>query len=247
MSKCSYEKPLRKNPFNITIKQHFHAAHAISKFYNNDSKVEVFIKESNETVLRGKSSSIFCAKRTWDQRAEHGFMASIESAFFSEIDNIKTIKERNHMAISEYFFLWHLRYSYMINPKDDIVLNGVNESGLSRKQEECIESNHGSYIREGGISPARFMNGFLIQRDIDYFISMHKHLTWGLLKAEVGEFVVADYYEDNLIVPVDPQRIFVSGYDDAIINLESVKKINRISIGVAEKFYFARDLSKCPW
>ena len=101
-----YEPTIRRNPRQLTIEQHVHTAHAISLFYDSDGKVELIDLSSGGIARRHKRAKIFCTKRTWDQRAETGYMVSIESEFHEEIDNIKSFSERNHEAISKYCLLW---------------------------------------------------------------------------------------------------------------------------------------------
>lgn len=163
----SFEPTLRKNPMQLTVDQHFHTAHAISLFYDSDGKVEVKDVFSNEVFKRHKRAKIFCTKRTWDQRAETGYIVFIEKSFHDEIDHIGSFSDRNHEAISKYCLLWRLRHKYhFINPQD-VVLNEVSGSGLTKEEEEIIESKHGSFVREGGVVASRFSSGFQIQNSLN--------------------------------------------------------------------------------
>jgi hypothetical protein len=99
-------EPVRKgNPYQLTVDQHFYSAHSISKFYGDDSKVEVMDLHSGDTYKRHKRAKLFCTKRTWDQRAESGNMVNIENDFHAQIDHLKPYKKCDHEAISMYFFL----------------------------------------------------------------------------------------------------------------------------------------------
>ena len=75
-----YERPTRRNPQQLAVDKHFHTAHAIAKFCDIDDKVEVKFIDSGEVGRRHKRAKVFCTKRTWDQRAETGYMVSIENA-----------------------------------------------------------------------------------------------------------------------------------------------------------------------
>ncbi|MEH6494088.1 hypothetical protein, partial [Halopseudomonas sp.] len=141
-----YEPTIKKNPRQLTIEQHFHTAHAISLFYDLDDKVEVMELSSSTIFKRHKRAKIFCTKRTWDQRAETGYMASIEDAFHKEIDNIKSFPERNHEAISKYCLLWRQRHYHHLNNSADVALDEISGSDLTKEQEEILESKNYSFV-----------------------------------------------------------------------------------------------------
>ena len=65
-----FERPVKGNPHQFVIKQHFHTAYSIGKFHGNDEKLDVYINETGETARKYKRSSIFCTKRNWDQKTE---------------------------------------------------------------------------------------------------------------------------------------------------------------------------------
>lgn len=68
----TFERVRNGNPLELTVDQHFHTAHSISKLYNNKLKVEVEVFEvsSRKIFERNKREKIFCVKRNWDERAE---------------------------------------------------------------------------------------------------------------------------------------------------------------------------------
>ncbi len=242
----SYEPTIKKNPRQITIAQHFHSAHAIFMFYDSDNKVEVKNLSSDEIIKRHKRAKIFCTKRTWDQRAENGYMVPIEKRFHDEIDNIKSFSDRNHEAISKYCLLWRLRHEYhLMNPQDD-VLNEVSGSGLTKEEEEILESKHAIFVREGGIIPSRFLSGFQIQINLDQDWCNCSHFTWGLIQATEGEFLVADGYGDFAFIPISPKFAFYAGEVDQKIDRNILIELNKETIRRAQEFYFARKISECP-
>ena len=84
-----YEPTNKGNPQQLTVEQHFHTAHAISKFYNEAGKVQVKLLANQEVFERHKRAKLFCTKRTWDERAEKGYMATIEKEFHNQIDAVR--------------------------------------------------------------------------------------------------------------------------------------------------------------
>ena len=241
-----YEPTTKENPMELTIEQHFHTAHAIYKFYDSDNKVEVKILSSGEIVKRHKRAKIFCTKRTWDQRAETGYMVPIEASFHEEIDTIKNFSERNHEAISKYCLLWRLRHNYHINDPQNIVLNGISGSNLTKEKEEKFEKKGLSFSREGGVVPSRFSSGLEIQIGLDRYWHNYCHLKWGLIKATEGEFLIADGYGDFAYIPISPKFAFLAGANDQMINSQQLAKMNNETILRAKNDFFARKISECP-
>jgi len=242
----AFEKPAEGNPHQFVIKQHFHTAHSIAKFHDVDCKLDVFIKDSGEVLRRHSRSSIFCAKRNWDEKSEKGLMSDIERLYHQEIDDIKPFELRNHSAISEYFMLWKIRYDFHISRMENVVLNGISGSGLTQEQEEILESKGYSFVRDGGVVPARFMTGVQVIRLLDINRPRIQHIKWGLLEASEGEFIVADSYNDLTFMPISPTLAFCAGYQDMKIDKVGVTSANRQSIEKSREFYFDKDLSRCP-
>lgn len=242
----TFEPTVKGNPYQFVIKQHFHTAHAIGKFHDDDKKLDVHNLETGKTERKHKRSTIFCAKRNWDQKAEIGLMADIEKLFHEEINNIKSFDSRNHSAISEYFLLWGIRHNFHISRMDDVALNGISGSGLSKEEEEVLESKGVMFARDRGVVPARFMTGIQVLMQLDQQRAGVKNLKWGLLKAKDGQFIVADCYKDLTFMPILPTLAFCAGYKDMDIDRSDVANVNKQSIDKSSEFYFAKDLSQCP-
>ncbi|EGR0102463.1 hypothetical protein LH716_004226 [Vibrio vulnificus] len=239
-----YERTRKKNPLGITINQHFHSAHSISKFCNRDKKVEVFNKETSSILTRKKDAMIFCAKRNWDERAEHGYMADIEKAFHNQIDNIRT--KRDHQAISKYYLLWQLRYQVHINRLPNLKLDGIPPDYLTKEQQEILEKRNVGFVNSDGEMPARQATGILIQRNISELMKRFTNTEWGLLHAKEGHFLCADSYQNLCFIPVGPKFAFAAGLSDKLVDIEELALINKESVLSAKEFYFAKDLKKCP-
>lgn len=241
-----YEPPDRGNPNQLTIDQHFHTAHIISMFYDAEGKVEVMDISTGEILRRHKRAKIFSTKRSWDQRAERGYMMPIEQAFHQEVDNIKRYSDRNHEAISRYCLLWLLRHRCHLNEQSDAVLKGITGSGLNKLQEENLEARGAVFVRDGGIVPSRFLAGTQIQVSMDRHWHTCSHFKWGILEAVDGEFLVADGYDGLPLIPISPKLAFYAGVEDQKIDRQTLVMINRETISRANDFYFARKISECP-
>lgn len=248
----NFKRTQRGNPNQLVIDQHIHAAHCIRKFLDKEGKVSVFDKSISKVVLRKPNASIFCAKRAWDERAEKGYMSDIESDFFHVIDNINIpIGDRDHDAITRYFNLWRLRGQARDAKRNDIQLNGVSGSGLTIEEQEVVEKKHSLFIDDGGIFPYHMANGLSIQVNLDRLSLLMKGVKWGLLTADKGEFLVADYYRDVdgelcPFIPVSPRHVFFVNSPDLIVDVIKVRDINRMSISYSSKYYFCRSFQTCP-
>lgn len=241
-----FEKPQKGNPHKFTVRQHIHTAYCIGKFVGEDKKVEVKFIESGDTERKGKRSMIFCAKRNWDESTEKGLMGDIEKIFHEVMSNPKSFQERDHQGISKYFLLWYLRHHFYSQPIEDAILHNITGSGLTKKEEEILESKGAFYIREGGEVPARFITGTQILMLLDYYWPNIKDFKWGLLQAQGAEFIVADCYQDLTFMPISPTLAFSAGHIDSIADPKFVAEANKHSVRVSSVFYFAKSLSKCP-
>jgi len=242
----AFESTMKKNPRQLVVDQHFHTAHAIAKFYCLDDKVEVKLLAEGGVLKRHKRAKVFCTKRTWDQRAERGYMVEIETAFHEEIDNIKNFKNRNHEGISKYCLLWLHRHRYHLADIDDGQLNGISGSGLTKEQEEILESKGVMFVRDDGIVPSRFNSGLQIQMILDRDWHTCSHFKWGLIEATDGEFLCADGYKGLPFIPISPKLAFWAGEKDQKITRQQLVEINKISVEKSSEFYFSRKLKDCP-
>ncbi|MDP8611814.1 hypothetical protein [Serratia marcescens] len=252
MTQPNFRRVQKRNPHQLVVDQHIHAAHCIKKFAGEKGLVDVFDKSISQWVQRKPDAAIFCAKRAWDQRAEKGYMHGFETDFFQVIDNINTpISDRNHAAISRYFHLWRLRGESRDNEKKDWQLNGVSGDSLTIDEQEIIESKHATFVLEGGSLPHHFAKGIEIQIMLDKICHLMEPITWGLWTASRGEFLVADYYpgdSDGLVpfIPVSPRHVFFGNAPDRSLRVQEVRELNRVSVTSSKNYYFCRSLDKCP-
>jgi len=242
-----YEKPRKGNPLGFVINQHFHTAYAISKFHNNDGKVEVFMKDTKEIVYCNSRAKKFSTKRNWDERAERGYMAEIESKFHGQIDNLVSFKNRDHKAISEYFVLWRLRYMFYLDRLLDAPIHGVEGEDLTKEQQEKLEIIGCGYVNENGDIPARQLTGGRIQVGVIALMeTTFSDMKWGLLKAKKGQFICSDSYQKLCILPVSPKYVFAGNLNDEMLDYNEVGLVNKQSIESATNFYFSKNLQNCP-
>ena len=242
----TFERTRKRNPLQLVIDQHFHTAHSIAKFYNHKDKVEVFEISSGKILERDKRAKIFCAKRNWDERAEKGYMANIELSFHSQIDSLGSYSERDHISISRYFCLWHLRHKFHLNRLSDAPLQGIEGESLTKEQQEILEKNFIGYVNENGEIPSRQLTGDQIQIGVDQLMQTFENIKWGLLEAKRGNFLCADAYPQLCLIPISPKHAFAGNLPDKVLEYDEVALANRQSIDSSTEFYFSKDLNKCP-
>lgn len=250
MTQPIFRRVQKGNPYQLVVDQHIHAAHCIKKFSNTQGKVNVFDKRISKWIQSKPGAAVFCAKRAWDQRAEKGYMNRIETNFFNVIDTLlRPFNERDHDAITRYFHLWRLRGETRDKENRALHFNGLSDSELTLDQQECIESNHAIFILEEGM-PYHFVNGFEIQRKLEYIYHSMGSIKWGLLTADDGEFLVADYYrydKDGFIpfLPVAPKHVLFANSEDSIISSDLVRHFNMQTISSAKYYFFCKKIELC--
>jgi hypothetical protein len=70
--------------------------------------------------------------------------------------------------------------------------------------------------------------------------------TWGILRSDGAEFLVPDNAINVAMIPVSPTICLVLAGDDRNINPMEVAQINRLFAEFSYRYYFARDLDRCP-
>lgn len=240
-----YEKVQKGNPYQLTIKQHFHTAHAISKFYDINEKVDVFIKSRHEIKKLHKRNRDFYVKRCWDEKAEKGFMAKIEAKFHNEIDALKALEDRNHDAITEYGFLWGLRFHYQSKTHEDKALIGIPGTTLEKDTQELLEKRYIGFARDDSTVPYRQENGLLIHRQCLDLMKKNKGIKWGVVTTKDAELIVPDDYLFG-VIPVSPNKAFIANSNDMLLSDSEVGKLNAKLFNHAKNYFFCRDISNCP-
>ncbi|WP_459176856.1 hypothetical protein [Ewingella americana] len=253
MTQPNFKRVQKRNPHQLVVDQHVHAAHCIRKFADEKGTVAVFDKSLSRWVQRKPDAAIFCAKRAWDQRSEKGYMISIETAFFNVIDNINTpLTERRHDDISRYYHLWRLRGVARDKERQNVHFNKVGGHRLTIDEQEILEKNGYSFILENDGLLHHLASGIEIQVMLAKICHDMGNIKWGLLTARRGEFLVADYYPGDSFglepfIPVSPKHAFFANTLDSGIDVHQVRELNRASISSSGNYFFCRTLEKCPF
>ena len=246
-----FERTQKDNPHELTINQHVFPVASIKRFADCNNKVETYFIEDGKYHLLAPKNSLFVARRSWNQRAEVGYMKEIEDKFqqLAEkfIDGRLSEPTGQHQTIiNEFFVLWGLRSHYRKHPVANQKLHCVSVEELTKDDEERLEKSRVGVIRADGSMAGRDIEGAFLQLKIFQGVKIMKNARWGLLRYPDGEFIVPDEFRCARIIPITPKLCLFADSKSESIDLEEVRKINQSAIKSAEKYYFARSLTACP-
>lgn len=251
MPRRSYDPPSDANRSRFVVRQHVFPAASIKRFYGPNDRVQVK-HTGSDTVFPAKAENpIFTADRRWDQRAETGFMASIEREFQVLANGIvagdvQHLDRDQREIVHRFYALWGLRSEYVLAKPEPIALQGCTVSReLTVEELEELELRGVVGIRPDSTIAARHIYGIRIQMNIDRLVDQALDCSWGIARSEDGEFIVPDS-PFSMMVPVTPAIMLLGENPDGIVAEESLRHLNRLSIAKSRRFHFARDLSACP-
>lgn len=248
-----YEKTQKGNPHQLTVNQHCFPASCIKRFIGNDGRVQLFNLAQLEIISAKPDAKIFCAKRAWDQRAEHVFMKEIEDKYKTLADEVISnptinLNPNQQAIVTDMFALWNIRAHWKDQPVQDHHILDVIDVAVKYTQDEQEElEKHGiTAIRPDLTIPGRSLTGNSIQSNLFAVREQMENAQWGILKNVKGEFIVPDQSPNSRMLPLTPNLCFFSQSDNDEIGESEIATINACSIAGAKEYYFARDLSKCP-
>lgn len=242
------------NPHNLTVNQHIFPKFCIKRFTDDAGKVHFYDQKNNKISKQNPKNRRFCGQRVWSERQETGFMKSIEDDYLSLINRVYPhityqLRREDHATITSMFFLWKFRQYRAINPIPDTHLKNMLTNSISTSftldQREQAEKVGITIIDDNGLVNGRDMTGDNIQLQVMHYQNYYKDMYWGVLHSQNAEFLVPDTYDDVLVLPVSPFICFVLNFESALVTDQHVYQINKIAVSKSQKYYFARDFSKC--
>jgi hypothetical protein len=146
--------------------------------------------------------------RTWDKRAEAGYMKEIEDDFQELASRIieekfSRIDDTSKQKVDRFFALWNMRATCRDKELVDIKLNGITGEMFTRDQEERFENVAVLFVRQGGTMPAHRFQGVQIQTGIMRQTAALANIRWGIVRAREAQFLVPDF-PVTTFVPIDP-------------------------------------------
>ena len=248
-----YEKPQKGNPHQLTVKQHCFPARSIARFADSEGCVEVKLIKQDKKLKLKPEDQIFCAKRTWDQRAESGFMKEIEDRYQELAESmlqgiVKTIRSEEQSVVTDMFAIWNIRWHKDQAPIANQKIDGIIDLAVhfTKDEQEILEKNGITAITPDFLIPGRSLSGVNIQKNLFMVQKQMVDAHWGILRASKGEFIVPDNCSNARILPLAPEICLFSQSIDETIKEEELREINQISINGSKNYYFARNISLCP-
>jgi hypothetical protein len=247
------EKTRARNPNRLTLDQHVFPAKSIERFADADGRVAVHLLHRDKIVRVKPDNPLFCADRSWDQRAETGFMKQIEDAFQEAITPIvegraASISAEARPAVDRMYSLWYWRARYRDLESQEVDLKGIIGSDLTLEQEENLESNGYMFARKSGTMPARQLNGVTLMIRTNRFAD---HLAdtiprWSVIRAQAGEFIGPDMPWHG-VLPLTPELALINAAPDGMITEQNLAQFNDAMRSLSEDHFFARDFARCPF
>ena len=249
-SSMKYKKTQKGNPHHLAVQQHCFPRRSIARFADSNGAVHVHIVKAGRTAFLVPEDSIFCARRTWDERAESGFMKEIEDAyqdFAEKIENGNVMRRltcNERQIVTDMYALWNIRWFWKNRPLADQKVLGVlgPTRSLSLDEQERLEKHHITPIRPDASIDGRHITGVRIQLNLFRVKEEMADAHWGILKSRRGEFVVPDNSANRVFLPVTPDICFANTQGFRTVDEAEVLRMNAESIKSSSEYYFARNL-----
>ena len=246
----NYERTQRNNPHQLTVKQHCFPKKSIERFTNKDGVVHVRLIEQDKTVLLKPDDYNFCARRTWDERAETGYMREIEDRYQELADKIaaskivRRLKSNEKNVVTEMYILWNCRWHWNKTPVEDQKIKGALgvTHEYSKDEQERLEKEGIATIKSDLTISGRNLTGIAIQQNIFDYRKHKRSCSWGILKSLGAEFVVPDNAAHRIVLPVTPNICLINGEGYRLASEHEVAEMNDLAKRDSEKYYFARSL-----
>jgi hypothetical protein len=254
-TKYRAEKPERTRPTNpnqLTIKQHVFPLRSMQRFLNQQNLLSVHDLHRRKVRLAKPDDILFCARRAWYEGTERGYTKRIEDRFQEIVQpivdgTVAMVAAEQKVDLDCMFALWYMRTRYRKLDSQEIHTNGVEGSSLTKAEEENLEKNGYLFARKGGKIPARHLNGVQQRMRVSAYARELSSLTrWGIIRTQAGELIVPDI-PTHTIIPFTPMLALVGSAPDGIIIEQNVAAINDSVRAHSNEYFFARDLSKCPF
>jgi hypothetical protein len=243
----------------LTTNQHTFPKASINRFGTKKGEefwVQVYRKNGeNGAKLFHSGNGVFCASHLWDQRSENGYMKKIEDDFQLLAHDIiskkiSAISPLEKTIVNDFYSLWNIR----THIKKTLGRKGLPDQqfdfqvsvNLTKKNQDSVEENHITPIRPDSNVSGRHFAAVLIREDLYRDRERLANEEWGIIEAEIGEFLVPDNSYHETFIPLSPTLCLLSKRQNAIISQEEVAQVNRFVFDTSIDYFFARDFSKCP-
>lgn len=244
--------PVQKgNPHKLTINQHIFPRSGLKRFAIDD---HVQLRRVvNPTIIPARTDlNIFCANRAWDQRAETLFSHGVEKSFSNIADGlaagtVTSLSSDMCEVLREFYVLCSDRYHFHTYREPDAEFQDMSgNKDLTLDQQEALEKKGVFFVRPDGKIHGRMIAGIhMMGRRLHLMRNAH-YKTWGIWRAQAGEFVIPDNFTDMTCLPISPTIWLMANSDNSFLDYISVAQLNSMQITRARSYYFARNFDSCP-
>jgi hypothetical protein len=234
------ERPQKRNPHKLTRDQHVIPAATLRRFAASDGLVEVHLRDGRIQRVP-TDNQIFSVDRLWDQRAEAGYMKSVEDDFQALIDALEAgrvgpLSPIEHCMIIRFWSLWRWRNHFIDSPTQAQPLNGITPDNLSHDQREILESEWVAFIEQDKTLPARMVTGMRIQFLIDRDEVQLRERHWGILRASEPNLIIPDRPGSLLSIPASPRLLFAADNPDGELSTWEIVRANAAAIQLSRNY-----------
>jgi hypothetical protein len=234
------ESPLKGNPHKLTRDQHVIPVATLKRFADSDGLVEVHLRDGRIQKLP-TDNQLFSVDRLWDQRAEAGYMKSIEDDFQALVDLLEArrfgpLSPMEHRIITRFWSLWRWRNHFIDCPAEAQPLNGIMPDKLSKDQRETLESKWALFIGEDSTLSARMVTGMRIQFLIDRDEVQLLENRWGVLHATAPNLMVPDRPSSLMSVPASPRLLIAAQNPDGELGVPEIVRANNLAIQLSRNY-----------
>ncbi len=236
---------------NIVYRQHIFPKRCLDRFCSSSGAIQIRWVDGRKPIISGSNNGVFCApkNKTWSQQAEIIYGMRIEDSFQKVIENSMQndryeLDEFESRKITEFYALWLYRCE-SIGIDYEGQKGSFASSVVDKFENEKYEKKAISFVDERGALSARSLRNYFILGGIMSFLDHHHDLKWFMSKAAQVEFIVPDNPAGNLFIPISPDRCFVAGETLPVLSADQCRSANAVMIKGANKYYCARDFSRC--
>ena len=234
------EAPQKGNPHKLTRDQHVIPVATLVRFAGSDGLVEVHLRDGRVERIP-PDNQLFSVDRLWDQRAEAGYMKSVEDDFQGLIDaleagRVNPLSPAEHRIITRFWSLWRWRNHFIDTPASAQSLNGIQPDPLTKDQREILESKWTLFVAEDNALPSRMVTGMRIQMLIDRDAVHLAEKHWGVLWASSPTLVIPDRPDALLSVPASPRLLLAADNPDGELTAAEIVRANAIAIRLSRNY-----------
>jgi hypothetical protein len=205
-----------------------------------DGRVEVRLRDGRVAKLP-LHNQLFCVDRLWDQRAEAGYMKTIEDRFQALVTALDggrygALSPAEHLCITRFWSLLHWRNHFSESPVDAPELMGIKGENLTIDQREVLEGKGAMFAGDDNKLPTRMFIGMRIQMLIDQDSIQCLEKRWGVLRSPEGQLILSDRSLRLMSITASPRLLLAADNSDGELTQAEIHHANRISIARSRNY-----------